>query len=207
VAQVVSAIDDSSLVRRARAGDQRAYGELVLRHRPRIFSVLLRIARSRPDAENLCQEAFLKAYLSLGSFEERSSFSTWLYRIAINVGLNHAERLKRIVPWDQDVHENLLRTEDLGEDLEQRDALDRLREAIEGLPPRQKAAVLLRDYEGLSFAEVAEALDCPVGTAKANHFHAIRNLRKRLLEPEPDATTPEPLPAPSSAPVSGAPLP
>jgi RNA polymerase sigma-70 factor (ECF subfamily) len=197
----VNGLDDTALVRRARAGDQSAYGELVQRHRSQIFSALVRLTRSRPDAENLCQDAFLKAYLSLDRFEERCSFSTWLYRIALNVGINHVERRKRIVPWDQDVHEDLLRTDPPQEDLERRDALERLREAIEHLPPRQKAAVLLRDYEGLSFAEVAEALECPIGTAKANHFHAIRNLRKRLIEPD---APPEPQPIRSSAPVSGA---
>jgi RNA polymerase sigma-70 factor (ECF subfamily) len=159
----------------------------VRRHRGRIFSVLMRLTRSRPDAENLCQEAFLKAYLSLERFEQRSSFSTWLYRIAVNLALNHAERHKRIVRWDDEVHEDMLRTEPPEEDFEQRDALERLRAAIDELPPRQKATVLLRDYEGLSFEEVAEALECPVGTAKANHFHAVRNLRKRLAGPDPAA--------------------
>ena len=177
-------LDDSVLVQRAKAGDQGAYGELVTRYRARIFSVLLRLTRSHGDAENLCQEAFLKAYLSLDSFEERSRFSTWLYRIAMNIGINHAERHKRIVPWDADVHENMLQAESVEGELEQRDELERLRAAIDRLPPRQRTTVLLRDYQGLTFAEVAEALDCPVGTAKANHFHAIRNLRKHLVTNE-----------------------
>jgi RNA polymerase sigma-70 factor (ECF subfamily) len=198
----VSNVDDTLLVRRSRQGDQRAYAELVQRYRGRIHSVLLRMTRSQADAENLCQEAFLKAYLSLGSFEERSSYSTWLYRIAVNLALNHVERHKRAVPWDAEVHEDMLRTEPLQEDLEQHDALERLRAAIDRLPPRQKATVLLRDYEGLSYAEVAEALECPVGTAKANHFHAIRNLRRHLVEPQASPSD-ERQPEQSSAPVQG----
>ena len=198
----MNVLDDAALVQRAKAGDSTAYGALVRRYRQRIYSVLLRLTRSRPDAENLCQDALLKGYVSIGRFQERSSFSTWLFRIALNLGLNHVERHKRIVPWDQDVHENLLRVEPADDGLEKRDALDRLRVAIESLPPRQKAAVLLRDYEGLSFAEVAEALDCPVGTAKANHFHAIRNLRKHLIErgaPAQPARQQEPAPGARTA--------
>jgi RNA polymerase sigma-70 factor, ECF subfamily len=187
----VAEADDRELVRRARQGDRDAFGELALRHRGRIHAALSRFTRDAAEAENLCQDAFLKAYLSLEQFEERSSFSTWLYRIAINLALNHAEKHKRLVPWDDGTHTDLLRTAPLQDELDELGERERLREAVDALPPRQKATLLLRDYEGLSFAEVAEALECPLGTAKANHFHAVRNLRKRLGAGGPSASPPQ----------------
>ncbi len=178
--RVIKVVDDRLLVRHAKEGDKRAFGELARRHRERIFSLLIRLTKSQPDAENLCQETFLKAYLALHRFQERSKFSTWIYRIATNLGLNHIARSKRVVPWNEARHEKLLKAPSPDHELERQDDLQRLRAAIDTLPPRQKATLILRTYEGMSFAEVAEALDCPIGTAKANHFHAVRNLRKRL---------------------------
>ncbi|HYL80312.1 MAG TPA: sigma-70 family RNA polymerase sigma factor, partial [Candidatus Acidoferrum sp.] len=130
-------------------------------------------------ARDLAQEAFLQAYRSLGSFQQRSSFSTWLYRITMNLCLNHLKFTGRMDPAEIDGSLADQRPNSLEAVLS--DERDRaLVAAIQVLPPQQQATLTLRVQQGLSHREIAEVLECSEGTAKANYFHAVRALQRKL---------------------------
>lgn len=133
--------------------------------------------RGAPAGE--AQEAFVQAYRSLGTFRGQSRFSTWLYRITVNLCLNHLKSAARQDPAEVDERLPDGRADSLASLLT--DERDRaLIEAIEALPPQQKATLALRVHHGLGHREIAEILDCSEGTAKANYFHAVQALQRRL---------------------------
>lgn len=137
------------------------------------------MVHDREDAADLSQETFLKAYQGLKKFKRRSSFHTWLYRITINLCINHLRKKKNRQ------YTGLERTYSVGhpeilEKLELEELQVMVNDAINELPEKQRVAVILRIYHGLSHQEISDILGCSVGTVKANYFHAIRNLRKFL---------------------------
>jgi RNA polymerase sigma-70 factor, ECF subfamily len=170
---------DSEVIQRVLAGDGAAFDALVRQYQERIYRLAYRMTRNAEDAKDLAQEAFVQAYRSLGSFQQRSSFSTWLYRITMNLCLNHLKSAGRMDSAEvgglpADPRQNSL-------DVILSDERDRaLAAAIEALPPQQKATLTLRVQHGLSHREIAEVLECSEGTAKANYFHAVRGLQRRL---------------------------
>jgi RNA polymerase sigma-70 factor, ECF subfamily len=155
-------LDDGALVARAKAGDRAAFSRLVARHEDAIFRVCFRVLGSREDAEDAAQEAFVRAYRKLDGFEGRSSFKTWMVRLSMNVSLN--ERSKRRGPLREaplpapapDPEAELLSSE----------AASRVHEALQKIRPNYRAAIVLRDLEGLSYREVGESLGVAEGTAR-----------------------------------------
>lgn len=171
---------DFDIIDRCLAGEDGAFDELVRRYQRDIYRLAYRICRNAEDAKDLGQDAFVQAYRSLGSFQRRSSFYTWLYRITVNLCLNYKKIASRVdaaeVGDDRvvDGREDAL-------DLLARDERERaVADAIATLPPQQRATLTLRVHKGLSHKEIAEILDCSEGTAKANYFHAVRGLQARL---------------------------
>ena len=152
--------------------------QLAREHRGRIFGLCYRYAGNRDDAEDLVQEVFLKAYRGLDRFRGEASVSTWLYRIAVNTCLNWlAARKGRTEPLPEVlVDPGPSPPERLGRS----ERAEAVRRAVLRLPDRQRMTLVLRVYEELSHKEVAEIMGCPVGTAKANFFFALKNLRKHL---------------------------
>jgi len=170
---------DSEVIQRVLAGDRAAFDVLVRQYQERIYRLGYRMTRNAEDAKDLAQEAFVQAYRSLGSFQQRSSFSTWLYRISMNLCLNHLKSAGRMNPAEVGGSLPDQRPNSMDDILT--DERDRtLAAAIEALPPQQKATLTLRVYQGLSHREIAEVLECSEGTAKANYFHAVRALQRRL---------------------------
>ncbi len=167
------------VVQRVLAGETAAFEILVRQYQQEIYRLAYRMTRNAEDAKDLAQEAFVQAYRSLGTFRGQSRFSTWVYRIAVNLCLNHLKSASR-----QDPAEVNGRLADQREDsltallTDERDRA--LAQAIEGLPPQQKATLTLRVQQGLSHREIAQVLDCSEGTAKANYFHAVRALQRKL---------------------------
>jgi RNA polymerase sigma-70 factor (ECF subfamily) len=155
-----------------------AFDELVRTHRGRVYGLCYRYAGNAADAEDLAQEVFLRAYRGLPGFRAEASFSTWVYRIAVNVCLNWVSSRKR------DDHELPPDLVDPGpspvEQLSRREASAAVRRAVGKLPGKQRLTLVLRVYQELSHKEIAEVMGCPVGTAKANFFFALKNLRKQL---------------------------
>ncbi len=180
---------DKSLVERVQQGDSKAFDLLVLKYQHKIVQLVRRYVHDQAEALDVAQEAFLKAYRALPGFRGDSAFYTWLYRIAINTAKNHLVAAKRR-PVDYDL--------DL-QDPEQYDMQARLREidtpegllltreirqtvekAIEQLPEDLRTAIILRELEGMSYEEIAAAMECPVGTVRSRIFRAREAISKRL---------------------------
>lgn len=188
-------IPDLTLVQRVQQGDRRAFDQLVLRYQHKVLKLVMRYMRNHAEAEDIAQEAFLKAYRAIHSFRGDSAFYTWIYRIAINTAKNALVAAKRR-PLDynfdlQDPEQNerngRLRDEATPESLllteEIRETVDA---AIGALPEDLRRAVVLREYEGLSYEEIAAVMACPVGTVRSRIFRA-REAIDRQLRPVFDA--------------------
>ena len=174
--------DDAVLVRQCLAGDTSAFDVLVERHRRQVYQVCYRFVNNHEDASDLAQDAFLRAYRALHTFKGNSAFSTWLYRVAINVCLNRVSAKQAPTePLDQREHQDVRGALPDREVLRQEQAVT-VRAAIARLPKKQRATMILRMYHELPHDEIAAILGSSVGAVKANFFHALANLKKLLLE-------------------------
>jgi len=182
--------EELMLVQAAKGGDVAAFEELVKRYDRNVFRIAQHITQNREDAEDVVQDAFLKAYQNLGQFQGQSKFYTWLVRIAVNEALMRLRRRRpeRMVSLDEDV-----KTEDDSVPREvadwapnpeqlynQSELKDILTRTIQGLPPSFRTVFVLRDVEGLSTEEAAEALDLSVPAVKSRLLRARLQLRERL---------------------------
>ena len=180
---------DQELVRRVQAGDQTAFNLLVLKYQHRVLKLVGRFVNDAAEAEDVAQEAFLKAYRALASFRGDSAFYTWLYRIAINTAKNAlVSNRRRPVDFDLDLQDPeqydrhaKLKEVDTPEGVLLTDEIRAVvEEAMEQLPEDLRTAIVLRELEGLSYEEIAEAMDCPVGTVRSRIFRAREAIDKKL---------------------------
>jgi len=179
---------DAYLVKRSQEGDIRSFELLVVKYQKRIFNVIFRIVKDSVAVEDLAQEAFLNAFKAIKGFKGGSSFYTWLYRIAANVSINYLSKNKKATFIDEEHLERASVTESApGREISperhtlNRESANAISEAIETLPDDIKKAVMLREYEGLSYEEIAEIMDCPIGTVRSRIFRG-RNILKGLLK-------------------------
>jgi len=172
------ASDDRELVQQACAGDLAAFEELVRRHQRGLFSYLYRMTGNSSDAEELAQQALVKAWQSLRGFRGGSSFKTWLYRIGINLALNFRARTK---PTEELV-ESMPAEENPAEEFRQRQRDVAVQAALAGLPRDQRTALVLSVYEEMSYREIGAAMGKSVRAVDSLLFRAKQNLR-RLLAP------------------------
>ena len=178
----MTAVDDGTLVQRCLAGDTAAFDELVERHRRQVYQVCYRFVNNHEDASDLAQDAFLRAYRALHTFKGNSAFSTWLYRVAVNVCLNRvSEKRAAAEPIDQREHQDV-RGELPDRGVLRREQAAAIRAAIARLPKKQRATMILRMYHELPHEQIAAILGSSVGAVKANFFHALANLKKLLQE-------------------------
>ena len=187
---------DQVLVERVQAGDKRAFDLLVLKYQHKVLKLVSRFVNNPAEAEDVAQEAFLKAYRALPSFRGDSAFYTWLYRIAINTAKNAiVSNRRRPVDFDLDLQDpdqyerhGRLKDEDTPEGMLLTDEIrETVGRAIEGLPEDLRTAIVLRELEGLSYEQIARAMDCPVGTVRSRIFRA-REAIDRHLRPLLDET-------------------
>lgn len=181
---------DAELVAKSKAGDTRAFGELVRRYQKPVFRIVLRMVRSQDDADDLTQDTFVRAHRGLKTFKEEFDFHPWLYRIAVNQAINFINRRKRQAAADIDeVPETDLKTgpdpESPLQSASRGELLDRLERALERLPEDQRTVFLLRVQEGLSYEEIAKTMDTPKGTVMSRLARARMALRKHLDMPLP----------------------
>lgn len=170
---------DLGLVERFLRGDRSAFTALVERYQRPIFALAYRYTGNEADAKDISQLVFIKVFKSLKSFRGSSWVRTWLYRIAINTCLNELRDRRRERPAE--IAEDTLTTRATGARRLIRDqAATRLREAIEGLPAKQRMVLELRIYDELRFKEIAELADCSENAAKVNFHHAVKRLRDLL---------------------------
>ncbi len=169
---------ERAAVAACRRGEREAFDVLVARYQRPIYRLCYRYVNNHEDANDLAQDAFLKAWRAISGFRGESAFSTWLYRIAVNACLNH-RALKR--PLTQELPEVLVDPRPGAEaEAERGDDARRVRAAVSRLPDRQRATLILKIYHDLTHEEVAEILGSSVGTVKANLFHALANLRRQM---------------------------
>ncbi len=185
----MSKTDDQRLVERVQRGDKVAFDLLVLKYQHKVVKLIMRYVRDPTEALDVSQEAFLKAYRALPKFRGDSAFYTWLYRIAVNTAKNHIVAMnRRPIEYDLDLQESdgyelnvRLRNEDSPEKIAQRDELRQaVQSAIESLPDELRAAILFREIDGLSYEEIAHAMDCPVGTVRSRIFRAREAIDKTI---------------------------
>jgi len=178
---------DQQLVERVQQGDKRAFDLLVLKYQHKIIAVVNRYVRDSADVHDVTQEAFIKAYRALESFRGDSAFYTWMYRIAINTAKNYLVSKGRRPPAsdvDMDDAEHYagndhLRDVDTPENNLFRDELQAaVQRAMTELPEDLRTAVTLREMEGMSYEEIAEIMDCPVGTVRSRIFRAREAIDK-----------------------------
>ena len=180
---------DLALVQRVKQGDRSAFDLLVAKYQHKILNLIMRYVRDPSEARDVAQEAFLKAYRAVPGFRGDSAFYTWLYRIAINTAKNHlvaARRRPMNIDFDPGESENFepfaaLRDMDSPEHLALTDEIGQtINKAVGDLPDELRTAILLREIEGMSYEEIAEAMDCPVGTVRSRIFRAREAIDKKL---------------------------
>lgn len=187
----MSDYDDKLLVDEVKKGNKKAFDMLVLQYQKRVTQLVARYVRDASEAQDVAQEAFIKAYRALPNFRGESVFYTWLYRIAVNTAKNHlVARARRPSASDVDVEdavnfegafrlkvcdtpEHLLLTEEIRLKIQQ---------VIEGLPEELKLAIRYRELDGMTYDEIAQKMDCPVGTVRSRIFRA-REAMDKALEP------------------------
>lgn len=172
-------LDEATLVAAVLGGNPEAFAQLYSRFRPLVFSAAFRITGDADVADDVVQETFLKVSAALPKFRPEARLSTWIYRIAVNEALDERRRAKRR-PTPASGHDGPL--PEPAWSAPDASAADRIREAVAGLPPREKAVFVLRHYEGLPVAEVAEVLEIAEGTVKATLHHALARLADRLRD-------------------------
>lgn len=180
---------DRQLVERVKRGDKRAFDMLVLKYQHKIVGLISRYVRDQDEILDVTQEAFIKAYRALPRFRGDSAFYTWMYRIAINTAKNHLVSKSRRPPnTDIDIDEGEFQNDSAVlrdiENPENRLATEQLKavvfKAINDLPEELKVAVTLREFEGLSYEEIAEVMECPVGTVRSRIFRAREAIEKKI---------------------------
>jgi RNA polymerase sigma-70 factor (ECF subfamily) len=180
---------DQELVRRVQKGDRRAFDLLFSRYQHKIHGLVSRYVRTRDEVDDVVQEAFIKAYRALPRFRGDSAFYTWLYRISINTAKNYlVARGRRPPDVDVDVADaehfegsEPLRDSENPENSLARDELENaINQAISRLPDDLRSAVTLREFDGLSYEQIAEIMDCPVGTVRSRIFRAREAIDERI---------------------------
>ncbi|HKZ55062.1 MAG TPA: sigma-70 family RNA polymerase sigma factor [Anaerolineales bacterium] len=175
-------LSDSDIVHRVRRGELEAYGELVRRYQASVFNVCLRLVGERREAEDMAQEAFVRAHQRISTYDVARPFGPWIRRVAANLCLNHLERNRPIhVPLDEE-HDITVASErrDPEASVEKREADEAVRSALLSLSPRYRMVIEMRHYQGLSYQEIAEALSLPLSDVKSHLHRARKSLSARL---------------------------
>ncbi len=180
---------DDELVSRVQQGDKKAYDLLVIKYQHKIIQLVNRYLKDPSEAQDVAQETFIKAYKAIGSFRGESAFYTWLYRIAINTAKNYLlSRARRNTNAELDIDdaeaiENAPQLQGLETPerlLVNQDIVETIQATIDALPEEMRTAIMLREFDGLSYEEIAIAMDCPVGTVRSRIFRAREAINSQL---------------------------
>jgi RNA polymerase sigma-70 factor (ECF subfamily) len=180
---------DQVLVERVQRGDKKAFDVLVLKYQHKVGNLISRYIRDPSEVLDVTQEAFIKAYRALPKFRGDSAFYTWLYRVAINTAKNHLAAQSRRPPGD-DIEAETAEQMDLGSPLQEnatpeRRAMEReiavtIQQALDDLPDDLRTAITLRELDGLTYEEIAQAMECPIGTVRSRIFRAREAIDAKL---------------------------
>jgi len=181
---------DQQLVERAQRGDKKAFELLVLKYQRKLARLLSRFVRDPAEVEDVTQEAFIKAYRALPAFRGDSAFYTWLYRIGINTAKNYLMAMGRRAPTSTEVEAEEAEGFEEGEQLRDintpesvllsNEIAETVNRTIEALPEELRKAIQMREIEGMSYEDIAQAMDCPIGTVRSRIFRAREAIAERL---------------------------
>jgi RNA polymerase sigma-70 factor, ECF subfamily len=181
---------DRQLVARAQSGDKRAFELLVEKYQRKLARLLSRFIRDPAEVEDVTQEAFIKAYRALPAFRGDSAFYTWLYRIGINTAKNYLMAMGRRAPTSTEVEAEEAEGFDEGEQLRDintpesvllsKEIAETVNATIESLPEELRRAIQMREIEGMSYEDIAQAMDCPIGTVRSRIFRAREAIAEQL---------------------------
>lgn len=180
---------DQQLVERVQQGDKNAFNLLVMKYQNKVMSLIGRYVRNQADVQDVTQEAFIKAYRALANFRGDSAFYTWLYRVAVNTAKNHLTSQGRKAPGsDVDIEEaeyyegsDALKEFASPERLLMKDQMSKvIFDTLDTLPEELKMAISLRELDGMSYEDIANIIDCPVGTVRSRIFRAREAIDKQL---------------------------
>jgi len=185
--------EDRVLVERAQQGDREAFRQLVQRHQRRAFAIAVGLVRDENDAREIVQEAFLRVFKSLKRFKGGSSFFTWLYRIVTNLAIDHMRKPARRetelfdnpqIADDADAFPFMSRVDggNPSEAIRRREIAERIQQALDALPPYHRAVIIMREVEGMSYQQMAEAMEVSKGTIMSRLFHARQKLQRALSD-------------------------
>lgn len=179
---------DEELVARSRGGDLDSFNQLVLRWERPIYALAYRVIGREEDARDVCQETFLRAFRALGGFKGQAKFSSWIYRITLNLCRDWIRRERRQpvaqAPEGVDIvelaSENALPVESVEDLVARRELGQAVARAMADLPEEQRTAIILKEYHGLTFQEIADLLECPLSTVKTRLYQGLSVLRREL---------------------------
>ncbi len=191
--QVDAEVPDGALVEKCQNGDTQAFNELVTRYRGKVYAMTYNMVRNEQDAWDLAQDSFLKAWKSISYFRGQSSFYTWLYRISTNVTIDWLRKKKNQTHSEFDENIGLSNVEpgsgtsSVGElapykKLEQEEIRKRIDEAVSKLSPEHRAVILMKEMDGLQYNEIADTLECSIGTVMSRLFYARKKLQSLLKD-------------------------
>jgi RNA polymerase sigma-70 factor (ECF subfamily) len=182
---------DEELVTRSIGGDAESFNQLVLRWERPIYALAYRVIGREEDARDVCQETFLRAFRALKGFRSEAKFSSWLYRIALNLCRDWVRRQRRTpvvqLPEDVDVMELAAErgpTESIEDVVARNDQMRVVERAMAKLPEEQRTAIILKEYHGLTFQEIADLAGCPLSTVKTRLYQGLAVLRRELAKSE-----------------------
>jgi len=186
---------DLELVRRCQSGDDAAFEQLVVRYQRKVYTIALGVVRAPDDAMDISQEAFIKVHRYIENFQGSSSFYTWLYRIVVNLCIDHLRRKNRFISIEIDERtmdkanldgEGLLLSSSLGSNpgksMGRKELMEQIQRAVDCLPSYHKAVILMREVEGMSYAEMAKAMRVSKGTIMSRLHHARQKMQRALGE-------------------------
>lgn len=185
---------DRELVRRSQGGDYAAFDALVTKHRGRVYAMIQNMVKNEADSWDLAQEVFVKVWKALPKFESRARFSTWMYRITHNVVYDwmRKRKIESAGEWDDNILDEQAiaagavvtpsRSLRPDEALTQGELRERIESALEKLSPEHREAILLREVQGLEYKEIAEVMDCSIGTVMSRLFYARKKLQSLLTK-------------------------
>ena len=180
---------DQALVERVQAGDTRAFDLLVRKYQHKIVSVVTRYVSDWSEAQDVAQEAFIRAYRAMGAFRGDSAFYTWIYKIAINTAKNHLVSRGRLPPIGDITIDDAVQLEGASQlrdratperELLRQEIEQTVSSTVEALPEELRTAITLREVDGLSYEEIAEAMSCPIGTVRSRIFRAREAIDEKL---------------------------
>ena len=184
--------NDTELVRRSLAGEEEAFQQLVLKYQQKVYGVALGILRSHEDALDVAQEVFIKAYNKLGRFRGGSAFYTWLYRIAVNLAIDCRRKKMKVgtVDFDEEILDDDKRSDFKQSNIrynprtmaEGTELRQQIMAAIESLPPDQKATIMLRELEDMSYEDIAKVMKCSKGTVMSRLHYGRKKLQEILRD-------------------------